>query len=150
MVIGVALFGSLLAGCSSETGTVPEATGTTTTAPRETSSVVTAEPASPPVQPAESDAAETPEAVVPPAQSEPPVVDTPPSNRPTGEQLYAETCQQFITAIDALAATGAASREQAATGISDQLRANPSWSTLPPADQQEMLRGLDAAGRGSC
>lgn len=119
----------------------------------QTSSVAAAlEPASPtPVPPAPSEAASTPEAVAPPQSPEPAPLDIETgSNRPTGEQLYLETCQQFVTAIDALAATGVTTREQAADGISAQLQANPSWSTVPPADQQDMLRGLDAAGNGSC
>lgn len=146
-----------LAGCSDEsTDTAQQASSTSRP---QTSSVATAAepPAATPAPAIESEAAETPALVVPEAPvsaevpADPAPADVPTgSDRPHGEQLYFETCQQFIEAIDALAATGVTSREQAATGISDQLQANPSWSTLPPEDQQEMLRSLDAAGRGQC
>ncbi|MDJ0394740.1 hypothetical protein QMK17_15555 [Rhodococcus sp. G-MC3] len=97
---------------------------------------------------AQSEAAETPAGAVPEASTEPGIPGG--TDKPHGEQLYAETCQQFITVIDGVAATGVSSREQSATGLAAQLQGNPSWSTLPPADQQEILRGLTAAGKGMC
>ncbi|AYJ47175.1 hypothetical protein [Rhodococcus sp. P1Y] len=140
----------VLAGCSDDDpGLAPPAS----TTPVQTSSVAAAvEPASPtPAPPVESEAAGTQDAVAPPEAPTPDPIDPVlGSDRPTGEQLYVETCQQFVTAIDALAATGLTSREQAADGISAQLQANPSWTTVPPEDQQQMLRGLDAAGIGRC
>ena len=148
MVFVGVVIAAVLAGCSDEPST-DDISSTTVTSTQETTSVsTTVEPpastsAVPPVSPAptvESEAAATPdEAQIPTG-----------SDMPHGEQLYTETCEQFISAIDALAATGAVSRQQSADGISAQLQTNPSWSTLPPEDQQEILRGLDAAGRGSC
>ena len=154
MVVTGLLLALALAGCSDQsTDTAQQAS-----APRpQTSSVATAAepPAASPAPAIESEAVETPQLVVPeaPGSTEVPAAptDVPTgSDRPHGEQLYTETCQQFIEAIDALAATGVTSREQAALGISDQLQANSSWSTLPPEDQQEMLRGLESAGQGQC
>ncbi|MGA9872060.1 MAG: hypothetical protein WBQ44_13070 [Rhodococcus sp. (in: high G+C Gram-positive bacteria)] len=127
----------------------PHTTSPQTTSPQTTSSVVIADPT--PVPPVASEAAATPEAVVPEVPLNPPPAEsTEAPTRPTGEQLYLETCQQFITAIDALAATGVTSRAQASAGIGDRLQTNPSWSTLPADDQQQILRGLDAAENSSC
>lgn len=97
-----------------------------------------------------------PEATAP-AQTIPtevPPVAAPEPQATVGESpeanLYLETCEQFIAAIDGVAATGAVTREQAASGIADQLQSNANWSTIPADDQQEMLRGLSAAGNGVC
>lgn len=163
MCVAVVLLALVLAGCGGEStdGAAPASVSAPETSAQLTlsqqprsqspSSVVTAEepPAvAPPLD--RSQAAETPGGVVPEAST-----DSDPGLRtgadmPHGEQLYAETCQQFIAVIDGLAATGASSREQSATGLAHQLQSNPSWSTLPPEDQQEILRGLSAAGTGNC
>jgi hypothetical protein len=138
-----------LAGCSSDDqpSAAPSAPSTSTTTVTPAPST-TAE--SPPAAPAESVVPETtPADAPPPAPVQLPIDQGDGSNRPTGEQLYVETCQQFLAAIDALAVTGAP-RDVTVQGISAQLQANPSWSTVPPEDQQQMLRGLDAAGLGSC
>ncbi|WP_141216831.1 hypothetical protein [Rhodococcoides fascians] len=138
-----------LAGCSSDDqpSAAPSAPSTSTTTVTPAPST-TAE--SPPAAPAESVVPETtPADAPPPAPLQLPIDQGDGSNRPTGEQLYVETCQQFLAAIDALAVTGAP-RNVTVDGISAQLQANPSWSTVPPEDQQQMLRGLDAAGLGSC
>lgn len=154
VLVGALVFVTMTA-CGTAGSSNSTATPTPTTTTAQTSSVATAaapDPAPPQAAP-ESRAAETPEAVVPeePVSSPIPGADiTVNPDMPHGEQLYAETCQQFVTAIDALAATGAVGREQAATGISDRLQGNPSWSTLPADDQQQILRGLAAAGAGSC
>ncbi|OZD14799.1 MULTISPECIES: hypothetical protein [Nocardiaceae] len=144
-----------LAGCGSDeqSSAAPSTPSTSTTTVTVTVTVTaapstTAEP--PPAAPAESFVPETtPADAPPPAPVQLPIDQGDGSNRPTGEQLYVETCQQFLAAIDALAVTGAP-RNVTVDGISAQLQANPSWSTVPPEDQQQMLRGLDAAGLGSC
>ncbi|MFC8179299.1 hypothetical protein ACFULT_10520 [Rhodococcus sp. NPDC057297] len=138
-----------LAGCSSDDqpSAAPSTPSTSTTTVTPAPST-TAE--SPPAAPAESVVPETtPADAPPPAPVQLPIDQGDGSNRPTGEQLYVETCQQFLAAIDALAVTGAP-RDVTVQGISAQLQGNPSWSTVPSEDQQQMLRGLDAAGRGSC
>lgn len=152
-VLGVLLLG----GCSDDPAettptavTEPSTATSTTTAPAQSSA-----PTSPTVpQPAVPQPAVPEPAVPEPGLSEPgaPVPAVPEAAIPAGdgEQLYLETCERFVTAIDGLVATGVTSREQTATGLADQLQANPSWSTVPPADQQEILRGLEAAGNGSC
>ena len=154
MVFAGVVIAAVLAGCSDESAT-DASSSTTAEATQETSSVtITVQPSVvSPTPPAESEAAATPDAVVPEAPTGPAVPEAQiptGSDMPHGEQLYFETCEQFISAIDALAATGAVTRQQSATGISDQLRSNPSWSTLPPEDQGDILRGLQAAGQGSC
>ncbi|WP_094727917.1 hypothetical protein [Rhodococcus sp. RS1C4] len=137
-----------LAGCGSDeqpsaAPSTPSTSTTTTAAPSTTAESM-------PAAPAESVAPETtPADAPPPAPVQLPIDQGDGSNRPTGEQLYVETCQQFLAAIDALAVTGAP-RNVTVDGISAQLQANPSWSAVPPEDQQQMLRGLDAAGLGSC
>nr|WP_296764865.1 hypothetical protein [Rhodococcus sp. (in: high G+C Gram-positive bacteria)] len=161
-VAGV-LLALVLAGCGGEStdGAAPasvaapetsaQQTSSQQSSTRQTSSVVTAAqpPAvTPPLD--RSEAAETPAGVVPEASTDPNSGLQTGADMPHGEELYAETCQQFIAVIDGLAATGASTREQSATGLANQLQSNPSWSTLPPEDQQEILRGLSAAGTGNC
>lgn len=158
MTFAGVLLALALTGCGSQGSTEDAAPTTTSATP--TSSVATAvePPASASAPPlVQSEAAETPAGAepevadpVPPADLVPPVGTGGASDMPHGEQLYSETCQNFITAIDALAAAGASTREQSANGISARLQSNPSWSTLAAEDQQEILRGLDAAGKGSC
>ncbi len=84
-----------------------------------------------------------------PAPAPAPVPDAAVEESPDAN-VYLETCEQFFAAIDGLAATGAVTREQAATGIADQLQSNPDWATIPAGDQPEILRGLEAAGNGAC
>ncbi len=147
----------VVAGCGSEsTDTLPQPSTSTSAVVAGSSSVATAiaPPGLPesPAAPVESAAAGTPETRNPGAA---PKNETAPAagvdaDMPHGEDLYLETCQRFITAIDAVAKSGAASREQSVTGMSGQLQSNPSWSTFSPEDQQQMLRGIEAAGNGSC
>ncbi|WP_072802814.1 hypothetical protein [Rhodococcoides yunnanense] len=102
---------------------------------------------------AESAAARTPPLVVPELPTEPGAelgLPEPGADMPHGEELYAETCNRFVAVIDALAASGAATRQESVAGMAAQMQANASWPTLSTEDQQTILRGLDAAGGGSC
>lgn len=137
---------AVLSGCSGDpaesatpTSTSPPTTTTTLTpTPSATTPLPTTSPDAPLVE-------EPPAPVAIPAPiPEAAVEETPDVN------LYLETCEQFIAAIDGLAATGAVTREQAATGIADRLQSNPEWATIPAEDQPEILRGLTAAGNGAC
>lgn len=69
---------------------------------------------------------------------------------PTGEALYQQICQQFLPAIDALAETGVSDRAASVAGLRAEITGADTWPTVPPADQTEILRGLDAAGAGQC
>ncbi|RRQ27822.1 hypothetical protein DK926_10575 [Rhodococcus sp. Eu-32] len=144
----------VLAGCGQETtdsGAQPSTSATAAAASMTAQPTTAAEPsAEPPEAPEESvdsDQAETPPVPVPAPELP---ADSTSDDMPHGEQLYLETCARFKTAIDAVALTGAASRDQSVTGLRDKLQEGPSWSTLSADDQQQILRGLDAAGRGTC
>ncbi|SNS54450.1 hypothetical protein SAMN05421642_103223 [Rhodococcoides kyotonense] len=140
-----------LTGCAPETSEPADQATATPSSTTVRQPATAAEPSAqiPAGTPAVSEAAETPAVPAPlPAESLP--VETAADNRPHGEQLYLETCRQFKTAIDAIAVTGAATREQSVTGLTEKLQSGPSWSTLSDDDQQQILRGLDAAGRGAC
>lgn len=147
----------VVAGCGSEsTDTAVRPSTSTSEAVPGSSSVATAiaPPGLPetPAAPVESAAADTPETRDPgpaPINEPAPPVGTD-ADMPHGEDLYVETCQRFVTAIDAIAKSGAASREQSVTGMSGQLQSNPRWSTFSPEDQQQMLRGIEAAGKSRC
>lgn len=145
----------VLAGCGQETtdsGAQPSTSATaaaasTTTAQPATAAEPSTELPEASEAPVDSDQAETPPVPVPaPELPADPTAD----DMPHGEQLYLETCARFKTAIDAVVLTGAASRDQSVTGLRDKLQEGPSWSTLSADDQQQILRGLDAAGRGTC
>ncbi|WP_201010553.1 hypothetical protein [Rhodococcus sp. NKCM2511] len=68
----------------------------------------------------------------------------------TGDDLYRQTCTQFLPSIDALEQTGISDRAKSVEGLRSEMTTAPSWSTVPEADQGEILRGLDAAGAGQC
>lgn len=144
----------VLAGCGQETtesGAQPSTSATaaaaSTTAQPTTAAEPSAELPEASEAPIDSDQAETPPVPVPAPELP---ADSTSDDMPHGEQLYLETCARFKTAIDAVALTGAASRDQSVTGLRDKLQEGPSWSTLSADDQQQILRGLDAAGRGTC
>ncbi|MBY4205973.1 hypothetical protein HQO44_05825 [Rhodococcus fascians] len=90
--------------------------------------------------PADSPAPEAPPAAEPDA----------PTSVVTGEALYQQTCTQFLPSIDALEQTGISDRAKSVEGLRSEMTTAPSWSTVPEADQGEILRGLDAAGAGQC
>jgi hypothetical protein len=104
-------------------------------------------------------AAATPTADAPadsPAPEAPPAADpadpavTGGTGGVTGDELYRQTCTQFLPSIDALEQTGISDRAQSVEGLRSEMTTAPSWSTVPEADQGEILRGLDAAGAGQC
>lgn len=163
----------VLTGCSSEaSNSSSEASAPATSA----KSSATAPASSVPVRP--SAAADAPTLATPPpsleplpedARADPPPVATQPkspepmpapeanvalppegTDMPHGEALYLDICERFLPAIDALESTGAASREQSVVGMRGKMESNPSWSTVSVEDQQEIVRGLSAAGNGSC
>ncbi|MBM7242731.1 hypothetical protein HQO12_09670 [Rhodococcus fascians] len=92
-----------------------------------------------------------------PAPADTPIPEAPPAAEPeaptsgvTGEALYQQTCTQFLPSIDALEQTGISDRTKSVEGLRSEMTTAPSWSTVPEADQGEILRGLDAAGAGQC
>ncbi len=92
-----------------------------------------------------------------PAPADTPIPEAPPAAEPdaptsvvTGEALYQQTCTQFLPSIDALEQTGISDRAKSVEGLRSEMTTAPSWSTVPEADQGEILRGLDAAGAGQC
>ncbi|OZD61944.1 hypothetical protein [Rhodococcus sp. 06-1460-1B] len=92
-----------------------------------------------------------------PAPADTPIPEAPPAAEPdaptsgvTGEALYQQTCTQFLPSIDALEQTGISDRAKSVEGLRTEMTTAPSWSTVPEADQGEILRGLDAAGAGQC
>ena len=104
-------------------------------------------------------AAATPTADAPadsPAPEAPPAADpadpavTGGTGGVTGDDLYRQTCTQFLPSIDALEQTGISDRAKSVEGLRSEMTTAPSWSTVPEADQSEILRGLDAAGAGQC
>ncbi|MBY3792692.1 hypothetical protein CH298_12390 [Rhodococcoides fascians] len=104
-------------------------------------------------------AAATPTADAPadsPAPEAPPAADpadpavTGGTGGVTGDDLYRQTCTQFLPSIDALEQTGISDRAKSVEGLRSEMTTAPSWSTVPEADQGEILRGLDAAGAGQC
>ncbi|MET4047621.1 hypothetical protein BJD99_19625 [Rhodococcus sp. 1163] len=162
-----------LTGCSSEApNSSSEASAPATSATSSATAPASSAPAGP------STAAEAPPLATPPRSPEPlpedvgadlPPVATPlgspepmpapeanvalppeGTDMPHGEALYLDICQRFLPAIDALESTGAASREQSVVGMRGKMESNPSWSTVSVEDQQEIVRGLSAAGNGSC
>ncbi|MBY4404098.1 hypothetical protein HQO26_22540 [Rhodococcus fascians] len=104
-------------------------------------------------------AAATPTADAPadsPAPEAPPAADpadpavTGGTGGVTGDDLYRQTCTQFLPSIDALEQTGISDRAKSVEGLRSEMTTAPSWSTVPEADQGEILRGLDSAGAGQC
>ncbi|WP_415972501.1 hypothetical protein [Rhodococcus sp. 077-4] len=138
-----------VAGCSDEPSTEAASTtaaatttiSATTTMPA-TTTVDAPAPAPAPV-PADPYVAEAPPAADPAAPSEA-------TSGVTGEDLYQQTCTQFLPSIDALEQTGISDRAKSVEGLRTEMTTASSWNTVPPADQGEILRGLDAAGAGQC
>ncbi|MCZ4520077.1 hypothetical protein O4220_16320 [Rhodococcus ruber] len=92
-----------------------------------------------------------------PAPADTPVPEAPPAAEPdaptsgvTGEALYQQTCTQFLPSIDALEQTGISDRAKSVEGLRNEMTTAPSWNTVPPSDQEQILRGLDSAGAGQC
>jgi cytochrome c5 len=138
-----------IAGCSSDPST--EEASTTSAAATTTSAASTTVPASttvdsPAPAPAPAPAAEAPDA--PPAAE--PAAPSDATSGVTGEALYQQTCTQFMTSIDALEQTGISDRATSVEGLRNEMTTAPSWNDVPPSDQNEILRGLDAAGAGQC
>ncbi len=111
-----------------------------TSAPATTTQATTAAATPTADAPADSPAPEAPSAAEPEA----------PTSGVTGEALYQQTCTQFLPSIDALEQTGISDRAKSVEGLRTEMTTAPSWSTVPEADQGEILRGLDAAGAGQC
>ncbi|MDJ0362884.1 hypothetical protein [Rhodococcus sp. H29-C3] len=175
-MIWVGVFAVLaLTGCSSEaSNSSSEASAPATSATSSTTARAATTASSVPARP--SDAADSPPVATPKQSPEPvpegansPQLATPPTSpeplpapeanvalppegtdMPHGEALYLDICQRFLPAIDALESTGAASREQSVVGMRGKMESNPSWSTVSVEDQQEIERGLTAAGNASC
>ena len=95
-----------------------------------------------------------------PAPAPAPAVEPPPAAEPaaptdatsgvTGEALYRQTCTQFMPSIDALEQTGISDRAKSVEGLRTEMTTAQSWNDVPPSDQEQILRGLDAAGAGQC
>ncbi|OZF35337.1 hypothetical protein CH294_11910 [Rhodococcus sp. 14-2483-1-1] len=134
-----------IAGCSDDAST--EAASTTSAATSTTTSAAasTTVPASTTLDaPAPAD---TSESEAPAAE---PAAPTDPTSGVTGEALYQQTCTQFLPSIDALEQTGISDRAKSVEGLRNEMTTAPSWNTVPPSDQEQILRGLDAAGTGQC
>ncbi|MGV8875267.1 MAG: hypothetical protein ACOH2Q_22245 [Rhodococcus sp. (in: high G+C Gram-positive bacteria)] len=133
-----------VAGCSNDPST--EAASTTPAATTTTSaSASTTVPASTTLDAPAPAPADTPIPEAPPA-AEPDA----PTSGVTGEALYQQTCTQFLPSIDALEQTGISDRAKSVEGLRNEMTTAQSWNTVPPSDQSEILRGLDAAGAGQC
>ncbi|KQU55338.1 hypothetical protein ASG84_23240 [Rhodococcus sp. Leaf278] len=134
-----------IAGCSDDAttdaaSTTSAAAGTTTSAAASTTVPASTTADAPVPAPADTPVPEAPPAAEPEA----------PTSGVTGEALYQQTCTQFIPSIDALEQTGISDRAKSVEGLRTEMTTAPSWNTVPPADQNEILRGLDAAGAGQC
>ena len=139
-----------VAGCGDDASTENAST---------TSVQATSAPAAPATTTQATTAAATPTADAPadsPAPEAPPAADpadpavTGGTGGVTGDDLYRQTCTQFLPSIDALEQTGISDRAKSVEGLRSEMTTAPSWSTVPEADQGEILRGLDAAGAGQC
>lgn len=146
--IAAGLFGLIVAvsaaGCSENSSTeppstTPAATSTTTSEATAAESTTTVDAPAP-----EADTAS------PDTQATEPAAPTDPTSGVTGEALYQQTCTQFLPSIDALEQTGMSDRATSVEGLRNEMTNSPSWSSVPPSDQNEILRGLDAAGAGQC
>ncbi|TFI43518.1 hypothetical protein E4P29_10915 [Rhodococcus sp. 1R11] len=117
-----------------------------TSAPATTTQATTTAAATPTADaPADSPAPDAPTAADP---ADPAVIGG--TGGVTGDDLYRQTCTQFLPSIDALEQTGISDRAKSVEGLRSEMTTAPSWSTVPEADQGEILRGLDAAGAGQC
>ncbi|KQU36898.1 hypothetical protein ASH04_00735 [Rhodococcus sp. Leaf233] len=116
-----------------------------TSAPATTTQATTAAATPTADAPADSPAPEAPPAADP---ADPAVTGG--TGGVTGDDLYRQTCTQFLPSIDALEQTGISDRAKSVEGLRSEMTTAPSWSTVPEADQGEILRGLDAAGAGQC
>ncbi|OZC77882.1 hypothetical protein CH251_04155, partial [Rhodococcus sp. 06-462-5] len=131
-----------VAGCGNDPST-EEASSTTVAAPTTTATSTTV-PATTTVD-ARSPAPEPAPASEPPPAAEP-AAPTDATSGVTGEALYQQTCTQFLPSIDALEQTGISDRAASVEGLRTEMTTAPSWNDVPPGDQNEILRGLDAAG----
>ncbi|MGB6069038.1 MAG: hypothetical protein WBG53_00685 [Rhodococcus sp. (in: high G+C Gram-positive bacteria)] len=134
-----------VAGCSNDPST-EEASSTPAAATTTSAVASTTDPTSTTVEaPAPAPA---PVSEVPPAAE--PATPTDATSGVTGEALYQQTCTQFLPSIDALEQTGISDRAKSVEGLRNEMTTAPSWNDVPPGDQTEILRGLDAAGAGEC
>ncbi|MEW2015985.1 hypothetical protein [Rhodococcus sp. NPDC076796] len=134
-----------VAGCSNDPSTA-EASSTPAAATTTSAVASTTVPISTTVEaPAPAPA---PVSEVPPAAE--PAAPTDATSGVTGEALYQQTCTQFLPSIDALEQTGISDRAASVEGLRNEMTTAPSWNDVPPGDQNEILRGLDAAGAGQC
>lgn len=136
-----------VAGCSndpsSEEASSTPAAATTTSAVASTTVPISTTVEAPAPAPAPAPVSE-----VPPAAE--PAAPTDATSGVTGEALYQQTCTQFLPSIDALEQTGISDRAASVEGLRNEMTTAPSWNDVPPADQNEILWGLDAAGAGQC
>lgn len=151
-LIGAVSVAVSVAGCSNDASTENasttsvQATSVQATSARTTTQATTTAAAAPTADaPAESPAPEAPPAADP---ADPAVAGG--TGGVTGDDLYRQTCTQFLPSIDALEQTGISDRAKSVEGLRSEMTTAPSWSTVPEADQGEILRGLDAAGAGQC
>ncbi|OZF47983.1 hypothetical protein [Rhodococcus sp. 14-1411-2a] len=136
-----------VAGCGNEAST-EEASSTSATATTTSAVASTTVPTSTTVESPAPAPAPAPVSEVPPAAE--PAAPTDATSGVTGEALYQQTCTQFLPSIDALEQTGISDRAASVEGLRTEMTTAPSWNDVPPGDQNEILRGLDAAGAGQC
>jgi cytochrome c5 len=134
-----------IAGCSNDPSS-EEASSTTVAATTTTTATSTTVPATTTVDAPSPEPA--PVSELPPAAE--PAAPTDATSGVTGEALYQQTCTQFLPSIDALEQTGISDRAKSVEGLRSEMTTAPSWNDVPPGDQTEILRGLDAAGAGQC
>ena len=134
-----------IAGCSNDPSS-EEASSTTVAATTTTTATSTTVPATTTVDAPSPEPA--PASELPPAAE--PAAPTDATSGVTGEALYQQTCTQFLPSIDALEQTGISDRAASVEGLRNEMTTAPSWNDVPPGDQNEILRGLDAAGAGEC
>lgn len=134
-----------IAGCSNDPSS-EEASSTTVAAATTTTATSTTVPATTTVDAPSPEPA--PVSELPPAAE--PAAPTDATSGVTGEALYQQTCTQFLPSIDALEQTGISDRAKSVEGLRSEMTTAPSWNDVPPGDQNEILRGLDAAGAGQC
>ena len=135
-----------VAGCGNDTSS--EEASSTTVAAATTTATSTTVPATTTVE-VPAPAPEPAPASEPPPAAEP-AAPTDATSGVTGEALYQQTCTQFLPSIDALEQTGISDRAASVEGLRTEMTTAPSWNDVPPGDQNEILRGLDAAGAGQC
>ena len=136
-----------VAGCGNEAST-EEASSTSAAATTTSAVASTTVPTSTTVESPAPAPAPAPVSEVPPAAE--PATPTDATSGVTGEALYQQTCTQFLPSIDALEQTGISDRAASVEGLRTEMTTAPSWNDVPPGDQNEILRGLDAAGAGQC